>query len=86
MLLLNKKIVEISKIAFVFKCNKKYHAHPFYIENKLHNALGFSHFDAKQKINFMWPKSESIYNVVFIFFAHKFLLILINIHKNIAKN
>ena len=34
---------------------KKTPAHPFYIENKTHSALGFSSFDAKLKINFTWP-------------------------------
>ena len=56
MLLNKKKLIEISKLTAHLYLNvtKKHRAHPFYIENKTHSALGLSSFDAKQKINFTW--------------------------------
>ena len=43
--------------------------HLFYIENKSHSALGFSSFEAKQKINFKWSKfkDENKTNTFFMY-------------------
>ena len=54
--LMGKKLIEINKITahLYFNIRKKHCMHLFYIENKMHNTLGFSSFDAKQN-NYTWP-------------------------------